>query len=469
MPNEIHFNEEETKIVDFEVEELLKKGAIVPSEWECDQFLSNIFVVKKPNGKFRPIINLKALNKFVHYEHFKQEHFKIVLDLVQENDYFCSIDLQDAYFSVPIHHTCHKYLKFQWRNEIYSFVVLPFGYSAAPRIFTKLLKPIYAWFRSQGIRCSFYIDDSLNMNKEKEICLNNCITIHDTLQSLGYKINEEKSVLIPTQNIVFFGFILDSVAFMVYLTEEKIEKIILKAKILLEKETVTVRELASFIGSIINAFYAVLEAPLHYRQLERCKISGLENEEGFDSEIKLDQASIIELHWWINNIYVKNGKRIRPEKVVFTCQTDASKLGWGCFDVVTGHHANGRWSRQESRNGINFLELLAVWHGIQSLYNNVTNCHIKVFSDNISAVAYINDIGGMLSLDLDNLAIKIWNWCLNKSIFLSACYVKGSENIKADYYSRHFSDNKEWMLKKIFLGAFVWSCFYRTLICLRLG
>ena len=46
-------------------------------------------------------------------------------------------------------------------------------------------------------------------------------------------------------------------------------KIILKAKHLLKKGTVVVRELAAFIGLIINAFNAVFEAPLRYRGMEK--------------------------------------------------------------------------------------------------------------------------------------------------------------------------------------------------------
>ena len=183
--------------------QLLSKGAIIKSDNEVNQFISNIFVVKKPNNKFRPIINLKKLNKHVCYEHFKQEHFKVVLDLIQENDFFCSVDLKDAYFSIPVHTDFHKYLKFCWRTVLYAFVCLPFGYSAAPRLFTKLLKPIYAWFRSRNIRCSYYIDDSLNMNQNDKVCGENAHTICTTLESLGYTFNEKKSVLVPTQKIVF--------------------------------------------------------------------------------------------------------------------------------------------------------------------------------------------------------------------------------------------------------------------------
>ena len=36
----------------------------------------------------------------------------MVLDLLQEGDFMTSVDLQDAYFSVPIHKEDQKYLKF---------------------------------------------------------------------------------------------------------------------------------------------------------------------------------------------------------------------------------------------------------------------------------------------------------------------------------------------------------------------
>ena len=47
-----------------------------------------------------------------------------------------------------------------------------------------------------------------------------------------------------------------------------------------------IRLLASFIGSLINAFYAVLEAPLHYRSLEQAKVEALKQSGGdFDGPV----------------------------------------------------------------------------------------------------------------------------------------------------------------------------------------
>ena len=42
------------------------------------------------------------------------------------------------------------------------------------------------------------------------------------LESLGFIINKEKSVLIPSQKIVFLGYVIDSVAMTVSLPEEKL-------------------------------------------------------------------------------------------------------------------------------------------------------------------------------------------------------------------------------------------------------
>ncbi|MCG7875172.1 MAG: reverse transcriptase domain-containing protein [Candidatus Thiodiazotropha endolucinida] len=451
IPKEISFSEEEKKYVDFEIKDLLSKGAVVRSEWEDDQFVSNIFVVPKPNGRYRPIINLKYLNHFVLYEHFKQETFKVVLELIQEKDFFTSIDLQEAYFSVSINPFYRRFLKFIWDGELYHFVCLPFGLSTAPRLFTKILKPIYAWFRQQGIRCSYYIDDSINMNKDRNVCAENTKTIAKTLQSLGFTINNKKSVFEPSQRIIFFGFLIDSVLFCVFLTDEKITKIFNLAKFLLEKEVIVVRQLASFIGLIINAFFAILDAPLHYRCLERDKLKGLGDSEcpdAFDNTMILSTDSKYELQWWMDNVSQKNGKRIRPKKVDLICRTDASFLGWGAFEVHSYRHANGRWNMEELEYSINYLELLAIFYALQSFYAHSANTHLQFQSDNVSAVAYINNMGGMNSVDMDKLAGNIWKWCLDRNIFISASHLSGVENFCADFLSRSFSDSTEWQLKR---------------------
>jgi len=447
VPSGISFNDEQRSVVDNEVVQLLQKGAIVPSFHEENEFISNLFVVPKPNGKWRPILNLKYLNEFVVYNHFKLETFQLVLDLIQPDDFFTKIDLTDAYFSVPIHPESRKFLKFSWNGVLYEMTCLPFGISVAPFLFTKICKPVFSWFRAQSIRCTFYIDDSLGMNQSKHTCKENCKLMWKTLESLGFDINQKKSCLSPVQRIVFFGFVIDSVLYKVFLTDEKVEKMQNKAHELLSKEFVVVRQLASFIGLVINAFYAVFEAKLHYRYMEKDKILGLGNSDDFDNVIQLSHHCREEISWWFHNVRKRNGKRIRKKPVDYVCQTDASLKGYGCVDVKSGHFGSGRWTVNESLNSINYLELLAIFMALQTLYSSLKDVHIECQSDNVSAVAYINDMGGMKSEKMNALAIQIWSWCLDRDITLSSVHIPGVSNVQADFHSRHFSESTEWMLK----------------------
>ena len=70
-PTEIKMSQEEKNLVDTEVQELLRKGAITPARVSKDQFDSSIFLRPKKDGRFCPIINFKRLNQFIPYSHFK--------------------------------------------------------------------------------------------------------------------------------------------------------------------------------------------------------------------------------------------------------------------------------------------------------------------------------------------------------------------------------------------------------------
>ena len=79
------------------------------------------FHQENQNGKIRFIINLKPLNQYLTYAHFKMQHLDFVSELVNKDVWFASIDLTDAYFAVSIHQSYRKLLKFLWRGELYRF------------------------------------------------------------------------------------------------------------------------------------------------------------------------------------------------------------------------------------------------------------------------------------------------------------------------------------------------------------
>ena len=69
-------------------------------------------------------------------------------------------------------------------------------------------------------------------------------------------------------------------------------------------------------------------------------------------------------------------------------------------------------------------------------------------ADYISAMAHINNMGGIKSRSCDLIAKEIWSWCIQKNIWISAEYLPGSENVLADRESRIFNDSTKWMLNK---------------------
>ena len=157
------------------------------------------------------ILNLKEFNKTVEHHHFKMDTLDTVTKMIKPGCYMASVDLKDAYYTVPIHKDHQKVLKFEFKGCLYKYTCLPNCLSSAPRIFTKLLKPVYSTLHNQGHISMGYIDDSYLQGDIKDECRCNIVSTATLFTELGFYIHPNKSVFMPTQTLTFLGFILDSV------------------------------------------------------------------------------------------------------------------------------------------------------------------------------------------------------------------------------------------------------------------
>ena len=66
--------------------------------------------------------------------------------------------------------------------------------------------------------------------------------------------------------------------------------------------------------------------------------------------------------------------------------------------------------------------------------------------DSMSALTYINKMGGTVSPDLNRLTKDLWTWCIARNITLGAYHLPGALNEKADEESRIMKDRSDWML-----------------------
>ena len=123
-PNPIQFNQMEQKQIDDEISKFLDKKIIEKVETiDKHEYYSNIFMRPKKDGTVRVILNLKRFNDCVEKIHFKMETLKSAIANIQPGDFFGSIDVKDAYFSIPIAESDRKYLRFIWNNKRYQFVL----------------------------------------------------------------------------------------------------------------------------------------------------------------------------------------------------------------------------------------------------------------------------------------------------------------------------------------------------------
>ena len=161
----------EEAVIDLEVKKLLSKSVIEPTRHSHGEIISDVFVRVKKDGGHRMILNLKNLNQYANKLHFKMDTLNTIIKLVEKDCFMASIDLKDAYYSVPIAKSHRKYLRFFWREQLYQFTCLPNGLSCGPRKFTKLLKPALTELHLKGHISSGYIDDLYLQGKTYDACV----------------------------------------------------------------------------------------------------------------------------------------------------------------------------------------------------------------------------------------------------------------------------------------------------------
>ena len=103
-------------------------------------FYSCLFLVPKPHQRWRPVIDLSRLNKFLLVERFKMETPESIRASLIPREWVSSIDPSDAYLHIPIHPNSRKYRRFCHRSQVFQFTSLPFGLATATQVFTMIVK-----------------------------------------------------------------------------------------------------------------------------------------------------------------------------------------------------------------------------------------------------------------------------------------------------------------------------------------
>jgi len=446
--HQIRFSPHEHAVVQQEIRTLLDKEVIEPVD-HCDgEVISNIFTrQKRDSGKYRVILNLSELNEYIVYHHFKMDTLQTALAMITPGCFCATIDLADAYYSVSMDVSVRKYLRFQYDGVLYQFCCLPNGLSPGPREFTKLLKPPLAVLRkSHGISIMGYLDDLLISGSTFAEVKSAVELTVDLFTRLGFHISVTKSQFCPASSIEFLGFHIDTISMRVHMLDKKADRLKADCLQLQKSNIIPIRVLAQLLGQMAATLPANPFGKLYMKTLEVGKIQALRDNCGnYDASMVVTSDLTADLPWWIDNVHALT-RRIVPTDPDITIFTDASLAGWGCHIPATKETTSGRWSILEQTFHINVLELLAMQYSLQSLLHDKLNVHIRVMTDNTVTKLCINNQGSTASMSCNKVTRAIWDWCIERTLWLSAAHCPGKLNVEADLASRKFHDDTEWSL-----------------------
>lgn len=446
---EVKFSQAGAIACDLEIERLRLKGAIELVDPCEDQFLSSFFLVDKPAGGKRFILNLKALNKYIQPPHFKLEDWRTVVRLMLPGSFMATLDLEDAYFLVPIFRQHRKFLRFQWRRSTYQFTALPFGLAVAPYIFTKILRPVVAYLRKKSFQSVIYLDDFLLISSSIEECRANVNASRQFLLSLGFLINYSKSQLEPSTRCKYLGFVFNSVEQSISIPSQRREKLLSLTVSMARRPTCAIREFASFIGSLISVCPAVKYGLLYTKSFEREKFLSLHRNEDYSAIMEIPAHLHEDFVWW-SRVFSnpRQYSKILTGKFTREIFSDASLAGWGasCGELRT----HGWWSETDKNLHINALELKAAFNALRCFAADLYDCEVLLRIDNTTALAYVNKFGSVQFPQLSSLSRQIWRWCEDRNIFIFASYISSLDNCVADAESRVADPDTEWSLSQEF-------------------
>ena len=441
---------EHTAFVDAEIQRLLNEGAMEEAA-ESDVWISSpLGVVPKASGKLRMIIDMRLANKYVDAPTFRYEDVDAFLPLIENGDHAYTLDLKAAFHHIVVHKQHRPLLGCQWRGRLYRFRVLPFGCSASPYLLTSMLKPTLTKLRDKyGARIAMYMDDLAGLVRPGDTTARDNVVA--TLNSLGWVIEHDKSVLDPAPRIQFLGFEIfcgdDNGPPSIRCTAKRRRNTLDALRRIMRARRVTARQAARVAG-LCTSMARGINVPV--RSLLGGLFEAIRTAPTWDAVVQLPEHAYADLAWFRSALSSWQGQRLHTPPADLHIYTDASGSGWGAtapFDDTIPDMA-GFWQHGAAMSS-NMRELSTVLLALQQTRSAIAGRNIHVFTDNVVSAAYVNRFGGR-ARHLDAVARKIFELISDAGCTVRASYTPGLSNdhiTRADELSR-LNPKHEWELTR---------------------
>ncbi|KAA6374881.1 MAG: putative reverse transcriptase, partial [Streblomastix strix] len=184
------------------MKEELEEGIVVPIQENQVKWWNHTFLIKKPNGTWRKILDASKLNKEIEKLHFKMHGLEEVQYLANQMDYATSLDLKSAFHHITVSPNSIPYLEFNFNNNNYAYKAMPFGTKHSPIFFAEAIESVLRQIRIHSeIKILNYCDDILLIHQNKQILKTQTMEIMKTLEQFGWTISIDKCEIEPKQVI----------------------------------------------------------------------------------------------------------------------------------------------------------------------------------------------------------------------------------------------------------------------------
>ena len=136
------FNEERQQVVKDETQKLLSAGHI--REIQYPEWLANVVLVKKANGKWRMCVDFTDLNKACPKDSYPLPSIDALVDSASDSKVLSFLDAFLGYNQIKMHPRDESKTAFMTETCSYCYKVMPFGLKNAGATYQRLMDKVLA-------------------------------------------------------------------------------------------------------------------------------------------------------------------------------------------------------------------------------------------------------------------------------------------------------------------------------------
>ena len=198
------FAPERQKAIHEEVGKLLQAGAI--REVEYHEWLANVVLVKKANGKWRLCIDFTDINKACPKDSFPLPRIDLIVDVTAGHELLSFMDAFSGYNQISMDPNDQEKTSFVTTQGTYCYRVMPFGLKNARATYQRLVNRMFQ--KQIGTTMEVYIDDMLVKSTTASLHIAHLSEAFQILRDYNIKLNPTKCAFGVSAG-KFLGFIVN--------------------------------------------------------------------------------------------------------------------------------------------------------------------------------------------------------------------------------------------------------------------